>query len=205
MTSNPYDYLMKLLLIGDSAVGKSCLLLRFSEDQFTPSFITTLGIDFKLRVIETNGKKIKLQIWDTAGQERFRTITNAYYRGAMGVILVYDVTSRQSFENIQHWMTNIAKNASGDVNKIIIGNKCDDEENRQVQTEEGQSLADQYGVPFLEASAKEDINVNEAFYQIAGDIVDRLVRAEAEEDEQPKPSTLNVNAKPAKRGFSCAL
>eukprot|EP01097_Dermamoeba_algensis_P006746 TRINITY_DN420_c0_g1_i4.p1 TRINITY_DN420_c0_g1~~TRINITY_DN420_c0_g1_i4.p1 ORF type:complete len:135 (-),score=16.19 TRINITY_DN420_c0_g1_i4:474-878(-) len=95
-----YDYLIKLLLIGDSGVGKSCLLLRFSDDSFTPSFITTIGIDFKIRTIELDGKKIKLQIWDTAGQERFRTITTAYYRGAMGILLVYDVTDEKSFGSI---------------------------------------------------------------------------------------------------------
>jgi small GTP-binding protein len=94
-----YDFLIKLLLIGDSGVGKSCCLLRFSEDSFTPSFITTIGIDFKIRTIELDGKRVKLQIWDTAGQERFRTITTAYYRGAMGILLVYDVTDERSFNS----------------------------------------------------------------------------------------------------------
>lgn len=94
-----YDYLIKLLLIGDSGVGKSCLLLRFSDGSFTTSFITTIGIDFKIRTIELDGKRIKLQIWDTAGQERFRTITTAYYRGAMGILLVYDVTDESSFNS----------------------------------------------------------------------------------------------------------
>lgn len=95
-----YDFLIKLLLIGDSGVGKSCCLLRFSEDSFTPSFITTIGIDFKIRTIELDGKRVKLQIWDTAGQERFRTITTAYYRGAMGILLVYDVTDEKSFNSV---------------------------------------------------------------------------------------------------------
>jgi len=93
----PYDYLIKLLMIGDSGVGKSCLLLRFSDDSFTTSFITTIGIDFKIKTVEIEGKRVKLQIWDTAGQERFRTITTAYYRGAMGILLVYDITDEQSF------------------------------------------------------------------------------------------------------------
>jgi small GTP-binding protein len=94
-----FHHQIKLLLIGDSGVGKSCCLLRFSEDSFTPSFITTIGIDFKIRTIELDGKRVKLQIWDTAGQERFRTITTAYYRGAMGILLVYDVTDRRSFDS----------------------------------------------------------------------------------------------------------
>ena len=100
-SSGTYDSLIKLLLIGDSGVGKSCLLLRFSEDSFQTSFITTIGIDFKIRTIEMDGKRVKLQIWDTAGQERFRTITQAYYRGAMGILLVYDVTDEASFNNIR--------------------------------------------------------------------------------------------------------
>mmetsp|Transcript_21904 Transcript_21904/g.59977 ORF Transcript_21904/g.59977 Transcript_21904/m.59977 type:complete len:144 (+) Transcript_21904:54-485(+) len=120
-----YDHLIKLLLIGDSGVGKSCLLLRFSDDAFTTSFITTIGIDFKIRTIDMEGQKLKLQIWDTAGQERFKTITTAYYRGAMGILLVYDVTDEQSFNNIRNWMRQIQQHASDNVNKILIGNKCD--------------------------------------------------------------------------------
>jgi len=120
-----FDFTIRLLLIGDSGVGKSCLLLRFSDNSFTPSFITTIGIDFKIRTIELDGKKIKLQVWDTAGQERFRTITTAYYRGAMGILLVYDCTDEKSFGNINTWMRNIEQNASENVNKILLGNKCD--------------------------------------------------------------------------------
>nr|CAG8438087.1 11685_t:CDS:2 [Entrophospora candida] len=153
-----YDYLIKLLLIGDSGVGKSCLLLRFSDDSFTPSFITTIGIDFKIRTIELDGKRIKLQIWDTAGQERFRTITTAYYRGAMGILLVYDVTDERSF-NKQH--------ASEGVNKILIGNKCDWVEKKAIAKEQGQALADEFGIRFLETSAKANINVEEAFFTLA--------------------------------------
>ncbi|EDL10785.1 RAB8A, member RAS oncogene family, isoform CRA_b [Mus musculus] len=102
-----YDYLFKLLLIGDSGVGKTCVLFRFSEDAFNSTFISTIGIDFKIRTIELDGKRIKLQIWDTAGQERFRTITTAYYRGAMGIMLVYDITNEKSFDNIRNWIRNI--------------------------------------------------------------------------------------------------
>lgn len=106
-------------------MGKSCLLLRFCDDSFTPSFITTIGIDFKIRTINLDGKRIKLQIWDTAGQERFRTITNAYYRGAMGILVVFDVTDERSFNNVRNWIRNTEQFASEGVNKILIGNKCD--------------------------------------------------------------------------------
>ncbi|KAJ6315781.1 hypothetical protein OIU78_019118 [Salix suchowensis] len=128
-----YDYLIKLLLIGDSGVGKSCLLLRFSDGSFTTSFITTIGIDFKIRTIELDGKRIKLQIWDTAGQERFRTITTAYYRGAMGILLVYDVTDESSFNNIRNWIRNIEQHASDNVNKILVGNKADMDESKRTK------------------------------------------------------------------------
>uniref|UniRef100_A0AAX7U456 small monomeric GTPase n=1 Tax=Astatotilapia calliptera TaxID=8154 RepID=A0AAX7U456_ASTCA len=154
-----YDYLFKLLLIGDSGVGKTCVLFRFSEDAFNSTFISTIGIDFKIRTIELDGKKIKLQIWDTAGQERFRTITTAYYRGAMGIMLVYDITNEKSFENIKNWIRNIEEHASADVEKMVLGNKCDINDKRQVSKEMGEKLALEYGIKFMETSAKSNINV----------------------------------------------
>merc|ERR1739841_129006 len=148
-----YDFLIKLLLIGDSGVGKSCCLLRFSEDSFTPSFITTIGIDFKIRTIELDGKRVKLQIWDTAGQERFRTITTAYYRGAMGILLVFDLTDERSFNNVRTWHSNVEQHASDGVNKILIGNKCDWENDKKVVTQQqARELAEELGVPYLETS-----------------------------------------------------
>ncbi|XP_073950862.1 ras-related protein ORAB-1-like [Choristoneura fumiferana] len=123
---NPeYDYLFKLLLIGDSGVGKSCLLLRFADDTYTESYISTIGVDFKIRTVELDGKTIKLQIWDTAGQERFRTITSSYYRGAHGIIIVYDCTDQDSFSNVKQWLEEIDRYACDNVNKLLVGNKCD--------------------------------------------------------------------------------
>ena len=125
-TMNPeYDYLFKLLLIGDTEVGKSCLMLRFTDDTYTESYISTVGVDFEIRTIELDGKTIKLQIWDTAGQERFRTITSSYYRGAHGIIVVYDVTDQESFYNVQQWLQEIDRYACENVNKLLVGNKCD--------------------------------------------------------------------------------
>lgn len=173
--SRAYDMIMKLLLVGDSGVGKSCLLLRFVEDKFNPSFITTIGIDFKIRTIESKGKKIKLQVWDTAGQERFRTITTAYYRGAMGIVLIYDVTDSRTFDNVQNWFQTVTQHANEDAQIFLVGNKCDDEVNRQVTKEQGQELAAQLGVPFLESSAKTNENVDSIFYELAGIIQEKHV------------------------------
>ncbi|KAJ1983425.1 GTP-binding protein [Dimargaris verticillata] len=190
--SASYDFLIKLLLIGDSGVGKSCLLLRFSDDSFTPSFITTIGIDFKIRTIELDGKRIKLQIWDTAGQERFRTITTAYYRGAMGILLVYDVTDERSFNNIHNWIRNVEQHANEGVNRILIGNKCDIDEKKVISKEQGQSLADEYHIRFLETSAKSNINVDEAFFSLARDIKKRLLDSD-EARAQTKSQGNNID------------
>lgn len=169
-----YDYLFKLLLIGDSGVGKTSVLFRFSDDAFNSTFISTIGIDFKIRTIELGDKKIKLQIWDTAGQERFRTITTAYYRGAMGILLVYDITNEKSFENIKTWIKNIEQHASADVEKMILGNKCDMEDKRKITKEQGEQLAKEYNVKFMETSAMNRTNVEQAFIEIASDIKNKM-------------------------------
>merc|ERR1719375_307170 len=127
-----YDHLFKLVLIGDSGVGKSCLLQRFADDAFTDSYITTIGVDFRFKTIPVDKKTIKLQIWDTAGQERFRTITSAYYRGADGIIMVYDTTDRESFDHIDSWVQEVDKYATDGTCKILVGNKCDSEDDRVI-------------------------------------------------------------------------
>jgi len=146
--STAYDIQVKLLMIGDSGVGKTCLLLRYANDSFSPTFITTIGIDFKIKNVSIDGKRVKLQIWDTAGQERFRTITTSYFRGAQGIILVYDVTDRRSFESIRNWVSQIQQHADVHVNKILVGNKCDMLDEKVVSTEEGQRLAKEFGKKF---------------------------------------------------------
>jgi len=172
---NPeYDYLFKLLLIGDSGVGKSCLLLRFADDTYTESYISTIGVDFKIRTIELDGKTIKLQIWDTAGQERFRTITSSYYRGAHGIIIVYDVTDQESFNNVRQWLQEIDRYASENVNKLLVGNKCDMTTKKVVDFATAKQYADQLGIPFLETSAKNATNVEQAFMTMAAEIKNRM-------------------------------
>lgn len=173
---------MKILLVGDSGVGKSCLLVRFVEDKFSPSFITTIGIDFKIKTVDISGKKIKLQLWDTAGQERFRTITTAYYRGAMGIILVYDVTDERTFENIRQWFSTVNQHANEEAQLLLVGNKKDMDA-RAVTYEQGENLAKELGVPFIEASAKDDENVSDIFFTLA-----KLIQENIEHDKLVNPS-----------------
>jgi Ras-related protein Rab-1A len=168
---NPdYDYLFKLLLIGDSGVGKSCLLLRFADDVFSETYISTIGVDFKIRTIELDGKVVKLQIWDTAGQERFRTITSSYYRGAHGIIIVYDVTDQGSYNSVKSWLEEIRLYADTKVNRLLVGNKCDLEAKRAVPTATAKAFAEELGMPFLETSAKDATNVEDAFVKMAQQI-----------------------------------
>ena len=151
------------MLIGDSGVGKSCLLLRFADDTYTESHISTIGVDFKIRTIQLDGKTIKLQIWDTAGQERFRTITSSYYRGAHGIIVVYDTTDAETFEHVKTWLHEIDRYASENVNKLLVGNKSDLTTKRQVESDAAKDFAGSVNIPFLETSAKNATNVEDAF------------------------------------------
>ena len=171
--SSEYDLLFKLLLIGDSGVGKSCLLLRFADDTYTDSYISTIGVDFKIRTISLEGKTIKLQIWDTAGQERFRTITSSYYRGAHGIMIVYDVTDMDSFNNIKVWLQEIDKYANEQVIKVLIGNKSD-MPNKVVTSDMAQQLAKDYNMEWMETSAKDSNNVEDSFLLMAKQIKDKM-------------------------------
>lgn len=172
--SYEYDYLFKILIIGDSGVGKSCILLRFTEDTFTESYISTIGVDFKIRTISQEGKTIKLQIWDTAGQERFRTITTSYYRGAHGIMIVFDLTDLESFENIKQWILEINRYSCNNVNKILIGNKSDLRSQRMISYEEAKEYAEQQGMEYFETSAKNANNIDKVFYTIASNIKERM-------------------------------
>lgn len=196
-----YDYLFKLLIIGDSGVGKSCLLLRFAEGAFNDSYISTIGVDFKIRNLKVDDKSVKLQIWDTAGQERFRTITSSYYRGAHGIIIVYDITDKSSFENVKMWLSEIEKYASNEVTKLLVGNKSDLTDKRAVDVEEGRAYANQLGIPFLETSAKEATNVEKAFTLMAGEIKKR--QGDKLEMDRPAGRSVKVTSKKVEKKGCC--
>jgi len=157
---------MKLLLIGDTATGKTSLLVKYSDNKFNDHMMSTIGIDFKIKTIELNGKRIKLQIWDTAGQEKYHTITTAYYRGSHGIMMVYDITNVRTFDNISRWVQNTVDHAEQDCVKMIVGNKSDLEEKRLISRNRGQELALSIGVDFVECSAKSGENVNLAFEKL---------------------------------------
>ena len=163
MGDENYDFIFKVLLLGNSDVGKSSLLLRYVDSVWSDTFVPTIGVDFKVKTIEIDGKKVKLQIWDTAGQERFRTVVSTYFRGAHGLFLIYDITNRDSFKNLENWLIEIEKNASENVLKILIGNKNDLEDERDIASDEGKAFANRNGMQFIETSAKMNTNVNEAF------------------------------------------
>lgn len=178
-----YDHLFKLLIIGDSGVGKSSLLIRFSDNTFSGSYITTIGVDFKIRTVVIGGERVKLQIWDTAGQERFRTITNTYYRGTHGVIVVYDVTNGESFANVKRWLQEIDSNCEV-VNKVLVGNKNDDPQRKVVLTEDAQRFAEQMGIQLFETSAKDNINVEEMFLAITQKVLRHKKQMQSQNDSQ---------------------
>eukprot|EP01047_Picozoa_sp_COSAG01_P014534 COSAG01_NODE_710_length_14110_cov_94.506745_3_plen_605_part_00 len=166
------DYLFKALVIGDSGVGKSCLLLRFAQDKYEQNYLSTVGVDYYNRIISIEGKQVQLQMWDTAGQERFRTITRSYYRGSQVFVVVYDITDNDTFENVKHWLEEIDKNAGSGgsgapVPRLLVGNKSDMESLRQVTYQRGKQFADSVGMDFFETSAKESLTVEAVFVRCA--------------------------------------
>eukprot|EP00794_Sanderia_malayensis_P004732 gene4732-5355_t len=203
MAKKAYDYLFKLLLIGDSGVGKTCLLFRFSDDAFNTTFISTIGIDFKIKTVEVDGKRVKLQIWDTAGQERFHTITTSYYRGAMGIMLVYDIMDEKSFDNIAKWLRNIDEHASEGVERMILGNKCDMENKRMVTKSKGEAIAREHGIKFFETSAKENVNVEDAFMKLTKDILGKQLSGNTETHSTSGHGTVDPTKRSQSKQSGC--
>mmetsp|Transcript_103630 Transcript_103630/g.293610 ORF Transcript_103630/g.293610 Transcript_103630/m.293610 type:complete len:261 (-) Transcript_103630:39-821(-) len=161
--SQHYEYLFKFIIIGDEAVGKTCLLLQFTDKRYRTTHQVTVGVEFGSRTVDVSGRQIKLQCWDTAGQDRFRSIIRSYYRGAAGALLVYDITRRDSFEHVWQWLEEARANADTELVITLVGNKCDRANERQVSYEEGQAFASRYGLRFLETSAVTGHMVDDSF------------------------------------------
>ncbi|XP_067089444.1 ras-related protein Rab-37 [Osmerus mordax] len=194
-----FDISFKVMLLGDSAVGKTCALVRFKDGAFLGgNFIATVGIDFRNKVVSVDNVKVKLQIWDTAGQERFRSVTHAYYRDAQALLLLYDITSKTSFDNTRAWLTEIHEYAQKDVVIMLLGNKADMAAERVIKMEEGEKLAKEYGVPFMETSAKTGVNVELAFLAVAKELKHRA----AQQPNEPK-FQIHDYIKSQKQGSSC--
>jgi small GTP-binding protein len=210
MTTAPtsFDHLFKIVLVGDSGVGKSNLLSRFTKDNFTTDEKSTIGVEFATRIVPmSDGKNVKMQVWDTAGQERYRAITNAYYRGALGALLVYDITSQTSFHNISRWLHELRDHANRDVVLAVVGNKkdlCDQPGMRAVTEEQAQALAAEINIPVIETSAKSGEGVEESFISVAK----RIYEAAFMNKNQPEKTDLgtvevNTNNEPKKKSGCC--
>ncbi|XP_001364776.2 ras-related protein Rab-12 [Monodelphis domestica] len=171
----PADFKLQVIIIGSRGVGKTSLMERFTDDTFCEACKSTVGVDFKIKTVELRGKKIRLQIWDTAGQERFNSITSAYYRSAKGIILVYDITKKETFDDLPKWMKMIDKYASEDAELLLVGNKLDCETDREITRQQGEKFAQQItGMRFCEASAKDNFNVDEIFLKLVDDILKKM-------------------------------
>lgn len=185
------EYLFKIVVIGDSAVGKSNLLSRFARDEFDQNSKATIGVEFQTQVVQVDGKEVKAQVWDTAGQERFRAVTSAYYRGAVGALLVYDITRRPTFDSIKRWLDELNTHCDTTVARMLVGNKCDLEDIRDVSVEEGKNLAEEEGLFFIETSALDATNVNTAFENVIRAIYNNISRKVLNSDSYK--SELSVN------------
>jgi len=202
-----YTHLFKYIIIGPSGVGKSCLLLQFTDKRFHADHDLTIGVEFGARLITIDNQQIKLQIWDTAGQESFRSITRSYYRGAHGALLCYDITRRETFNHLKGWLAEVQEHSNKEMVIMLIGNKSDLEHKRAVTFEEGKKFAEENGLIFMETSAKTAANVDEAFLQTATNIYEKIKGGTADmESSIPKKqvgSSPPLNQQPKKQGGEC--
>lgn len=198
------DYIAKLLLIGDSSVGKTSITMRFTNNIFSQSFINTIGVDFVTKILDCDENKVKLQIWDTAGQERFRAMTTSYYRGANVIIIVYDVCDKASFENVKNWIVSINSSIKDLSGIILVGNKIDIIAYRQVSYEDGFNLARQYKISFFECSAKKGTCINEMFEEAAKIHIrnfDKQPKNKSEYHSKTRDKSVKIKPKEHKKSF----
>ena len=198
MSKEEFDFLFKVVLIGDTGVGKSNLLSRFTRDEFSYDSKTTIGVEFATKNIPVDGNKVvKAQIWDTAGQERYRAITSAYYRGAVGALLVYDISRSSTFENVERWLKELRDHADSNIVIMLVGNKSDLSHKRQVETDTALAYATENKLAFIETSAMEKVGVDDGFTRIVAEIYKlrkkkRMAREGGEGGAVPKGSTIDI-------------
>ncbi len=193
MEKESYDFLFKLILIGDSSVGKSNILLKYLKGEFDQNSRATVGVEFGTKNIKIKNKKIKIQIWDTAGQERYRSITSAYYKGAKGAFIVYDITRKLTFDNIDKWVTDLKTNGDKNISIILIGNKSDLEDKREVEKEEGIKKSEEYKIAFLETSALNGDNIDKAFNELLEQIYQNVCSDIEEGESAEVDKGVNLN------------
>ena len=192
------DYSYKICIIGDSTVGKTCIIVRFNGGDFPSGQITTIGVDFQMKIIQVKGKSVKLKIYDTAGQERFRSLTANFYKGSDGIILVYDITNKNSFKSITKWNQQIQEKIKDNIPKVLVGNKCDLSDRRDVTEEEGRELAQKFNMPFFEVSAKENTKISEPFVTLAAEM---LKKSRSSNSIKRTTSSLNKEEVKKKKKF----
>ncbi|KAL7842289.1 hypothetical protein AOLI_G00215180 [Acnodon oligacanthus] len=199
-----YDFLFKVVLIGDSGVGKSNLLSRFTRNEFNLESKSTIGVEFATRSIQVDGKTIKAQIWDTAGQERYRAITSAYYRGAVGALLVYDIAKHLTYENVERWLKELRDHADNNIVIMLVGNKSDLRHLRAVPTDEARAFAEKNNLSFIETSALDSTNVEEAFKNILTEIYrivsQKQIADRSAHDESPGNNVVDISVPPTTDG-----
>ena len=193
MTSSTYDYLIKCLVIGDAGTGKSSIMMRFADDVFCPSYISTIGVDFKIRTMEFRDKIVKYQIWDTAGQERFRTLTSSYYRGSNAILLCYDISDKNTFHNIDMWLEEVKRYSTGKPLLLLCGTKIDLDFKREVMKEEAEEYAKTNNIYFFESSSKNNSNITEIFELIAENKITTTIGEINKSLGKHKNSDKNIN------------
>ena len=196
MSDEEYDIIFKVVLIGDSGVGKTNILSRYVRDEFSIETKSTVGVEFGSKIVKSNSINIKVQIWDTAGQERYKSITNAYYKGAKGAFVVYDISKKETFDNINKWIEELKNNGDSDVCILLIGNKCDLEDERQVTQDDALKKAEQFDIAFLETSALQAVNIEKAFNNMIEQISKKINIGNDDEKNnkiQENGITLNAN------------
>ncbi|KAG2489601.1 hypothetical protein HYH03_011881 [Edaphochlamys debaryana] len=213
-STSDFDYLFKVVIVGDSGVGKSNLLSRFALDKFCPDAKATIGVDFATRSIQVDGKTITAQVWDTAGQERYRALVDTYYRGAVGALLVYDITNLATFENVERWLKEIRGLADQNMVIMLVGNKSDLKHQRRVKTQEAQAFAEREGLFFTETSALDATNVEEAFRRLLTEVYHiGFKRVPSSNDDRPTPGegrdvividTTTSGSGSKKKGYCCS-